>query len=460
MKEWLLRLDTFFLWYFVLVNGFSIVLLILGSLKVYFRKRELSVQLPPVSSRSLPQIGFIVPLYNDEAHIVATVNTLLHLSYPNKQITVVNDGSTDGGFALLKERYDLVKIHRALYRSQTHSALVVIDKRHEGKAEALNAGIQACTSEYVIGVDADTIVDNNAFEAYIRPLLLESNLIAVGGTISVGNDCVGPFSQLSTERFPQTFITGVQSLEYLRAFLTRQGWDYAGGNFIIAGAFCLFPRDLLIEVGGFIASSGEDMEIVMRLHRIMRKRKTPYKIFYLPDPIAWTQAPADWKTLGRQRTRWHLGLFESLFFHRAMCGNPLYGRLAFITYPFWLLGEALEPIMELLGFVLILLSLALGILHLPFFLLFLNVTFVFTCLFTLTCLFIEELSFQRWPSSRSILALCLYTLFENFGYRQLCLWWKLRSCYQFCRKFSEIKKTSARIETSLAISSQRHNRSR
>jgi cellulose synthase/poly-beta-1,6-N-acetylglucosamine synthase-like glycosyltransferase len=455
LKSFLLSLDPVFLWYFAVINIMNVFLLILGTFKVYFRRKELRAEdfTPLLRSSALPDICFIIPLFNEGDHIITTVTNLLNLSYRYKQIIVVNDGSTDHGVKGLKEAFNLVTIPmfyqeslptqpvRAIYRSKSHPELLVIDKEHGKKSDALNAGINACETQFFIGIDADTLIDDNGFKTCFRPFL-SSDTIAVGGTVSIMNGCQCSFNRISTEKFPPSFISAMQSLEYLRSFLTRMGWDYGGKNFIISGAFCIFPKDIIVKAGGFHPSMGEDMEIIVRLHRIMKKKKLPNKIFYLPDPIAWTTAPSTWADLGKQRTRWHMGLLESLFFHKSMCFNIRYGTLAFVTYPFWLIGEALEPLMEVFGFAVIALSVILGILNVSFFLLLVNITLIFSFLFTVTCIFIEELSFQRFTSSKTIITLVIYSLFENFGYRQIYLWWKIRSFGRFFKTFPKVKKAS------------------
>ncbi len=366
----------------------------------------------------------------------------------------MNDGSKDQSVNKLKQVFDLVEVPKffedslytqpikAIYRSKSYPSIILLDKEHGKKSDALNAGINACTTHYFFGIDSDTLIDDHSFEACIRSILNSPETIAIGATISVNNDCLLQSNRICTRNFPQTFITAVQSLEYLRSFFIRQGWDCWGGNLIIAGAFCVFPKDLIIQAGGFIPSSGEDMEMTIRLHRIMKKRKIPYKIFYLPDPIAWTKVPSKWASLAKQRARWHTGLLESLFFHKSICFNPSYGLIAFFSYPFWLAGEALQPIMEIFGLLIILLSIALGVFNIYFFLVFIGMTFVFTFVFTLSCILIESLSFQRYPSSKTVLYLLFYALIENFGYRQLCLWWKIRGFGRFLKTFALVKKQS------------------
>lgn len=460
LKSFLLTLDPIFIWYFSVINITYVVLLFLGSYKIYFRMQELKADdwTSLLHSASLPEISFIIPMYNEADHIIATVTNVLSLSYRYKKIIVINDGSLDQSMEVLKAAFELVVIPKfyeeclptqkvkAVLRSKVHPDLLVIDKEHGRKSDAINAGINACTTQYFVGIDADTMIEDSAFEACIRPLLTSSETIAVGGTVSISNDCQRLLNRISTQNFPKNFITGVQSLEYLRAFLVRQGWDYGGRNFIISGAFCVFPKDLIISVGGFYPSHGEDMEMIVRLHRIMKKKKIPYKIFYLPDPVAWTQAPATWSVLGQQRIRWHTGLLESLFFHKSMCFNPTYDRIAFFTFPYWLIGEVLEPIVEVFGIAVVLISFFLGILHVAFFLLLVNITLVFTFIFTITCLLIEELSFRRYPSTKTVFFLALYGILENIGYRQCYLWWKLRACGRFLKNFSQLKKDDACIK--------------
>lgn len=148
----------------------------------------------------------------------------------------------------------------------------------------------------------------------------------------------------------------VHNVEYLRAFLLgRVGWTALNGLLIISGAFGMFRKDIVIAVGGFdLHCIGEDAELVARMHRHMHKRKIPYRMVMVPDRVNWTEVPETTKVLGRQRQRWSRGLTELIIKHRSMLFNPRYGRIGWVVLPYFLVFEALGPIIELLEFVTVL----------------------------------------------------------------------------------------------------------
>ncbi len=130
---------------------------------------------------------------------------------------------------------------------------------------------------------------------------------------------------------------------------------------IVSGAFGLFRRDLLLEAGGYWTETvGEDLELTIRLHRHMRDRGARYRITYAPDPVCWTEVPSDAATLGRQRRRWHRGLWESLWRHRGMFCRPRYGAPGMIALPYLLLFEFGGPLIEALAWIVFPIGLAYG----------------------------------------------------------------------------------------------------
>jgi len=456
---WTFWTDLFFLWYFSAINVVYTLLLFLGMIRVYLRRKELNIEdfTNILHSNSLPTICFIIPMYNEEQNISATIQNILHLTYRSKQIIAVNDGSDDDTLQVLKREYKLVLIPqfyqesipteqvKQVYRSQSNPELIVIDKRHQGKYDTLNAGLNACEQPFFLAVDADSFIDDATFEALVRPILGSAETVAIGATIRVRNGCTLEYNRIDTKKFPNGVLTAMQGLEYLRSFLMRQGWDWIGGNFVIAGAFSIFSTELIRNIGGFSSTAAEDVEIVIRLHRVMRESRLPYRIVYLPDPVSWTEAPSTLKTLGKQRTRWHYGLLESIWYHKKLCFNPFYGLVGFITYPFMIWGEALEPIVEIGGYLYILTMWFLGILNIPFFILFLLLSFGFTFFYSLACLLIEELSFRKYPSFKSIASLLACCLIENFGYRQFNACWKARGFFRFFRNFIKVNQEARRV---------------
>ncbi|PIS02237.1 MAG: glycosyl transferase [Chlamydiae bacterium CG10_big_fil_rev_8_21_14_0_10_42_34] len=458
-QEFLPWIDFGFLAYFSFINLFYTFFLLLGAFKIFKRIKEVKEEDTSaiLSSNSLPSILFVMPMYNEAENIVSNIFNLLSISYRYKQIIAVNDGSTDNTYELLQKAFDLIEIPKyyvdelptqkikAVYRSKSYPEVIVIDKERGGKFDAINSAVNAAHNPFFVVLDADTFLDSKGFEALIRPILTTPQTIAVGATVRILNGCTIEFNRISTTAFPKDFLPAVQSLEYLRAFLLRQGFDAINGNFIVSGAFSIFPRDLIVQVGGFAPTVGEDVEIITRLHRIMRKSKTPYKIKYLPDPVAWTVAPGHIKGLSKQRINWHFGLLQTIWFHKTICFNPKYTGLGLFGFPFWLFGEALEPCIETLAWIYVFIAWGLGVLNVPFFLMFLAVSFGYTALYTFFSLAIEEFGFRKYPSLRNLIMLVTSNLLENIGYRQITVYWRLRSFCRFFAKFKETRKTSRYI---------------
>ncbi|MBS3904819.1 MAG: glycosyltransferase family 2 protein [Simkania sp.] len=453
-------IEMVFFWYFLSINVVYSILLFLGAIRVYQRRKELSVEdfTNILHSNSLPEIAFIVPMHNEAKNICGCIQSILNLTYRYKQIIAVNDGSKDNTLQVLKEQFDLVPIPhffaetipaqpvRQVLRSRTVPELLVIDKPHAGKYDAVNVGVNACENPFFIAVDADVFIDNKGFEALIRPLLAYPETVAIGGTVRIKNGCTLDFNRINTKKISFHFLPMFQGLEYLRSFLQRQGWDYLAGNFVIAGAFSIFPTELIRKTGGFSSCIAEDMEIVVRLHRVMKRSKIPYRVFYLPDPIAWTEGPSTLGALGRQRTRWHLGLLETLWYHKGMCLNPRYGFFGLFNYPFWIWGEAIEPVMEALGYTVVLIAWAAGLMNGSFALLLILITLGFAFVYSLACLLIEEASFRKYTSFKTIMMMFLLSLIENCGYRQLTVYWRIKSFAQFFRTFRQTHRESKRLQ--------------
>lgn len=405
----------------------------------------------------MPEITFIVPAFNESRHILPVVNNLLHLTYRYKKIILVNDGSTDNTMELLIQAYQLIPIvkfyHdslpskpiRNVFQSTLYPELMVIDKENGERHDALNAGVNACKDPYFFVVDADTYIDDEGFESLIRPILTSPETIAIGAGVRIRNGCDLEYNKIRTNRFPISYLTAMQAIEYLRTFMMREGWNNLGGNFCIAGAFSIFVTDLIREVGGYAPTFANDLEIIVRLNRFMKQTKIPYKISYLPDPVAWTEGPSTLKKLGNQRMVWQRGTMESVWFHKSMLFNPKYGKYGFIVFPFLVFGEMLEAVVEFLALLYIFVGIYLGVINAnqAAFLLLIVLTFVF--LYTLFCILIEELSFHKYPNPRSIFLLVFYSFIEVFGYRQLTVFWRIRGCIGFFKRFSAIKKDSAQV---------------
>lgn len=398
-------------------------------------------------SPATPGISIVVPAYNEEATVVDSVHSLLALDYPTHEVIVVSDGSTDGTLRAARVAFDLVRFDltgeqalpsqpvRAVYRSLAHTNLTVVDKGNGGKADTLNAGINLARYPLVCVVDADSLLEEQALLRAVQPFVEDPATMAAGGIVRVANNCVVQRGRVLVARLPRRILPMFQSVEYLRAFLAaRVALSRLGGLLIISGAFGLFRRDLLVEVGGFATDTvGEDMEIVTRLHRVCRETRRPYRVVFRADPVCWTQVPTSPRMLASQRNRWQRGTLEVLSTHAAMFGNPRYGAVGVIAMPYYLVFEGLAPVIECLGYAGMVTALAFGALDWRFAELFFLTAVVYGSFVSVAAVLLQEASRLRILSLGELTKLVLVSIMENFGYRQAMAWWRLRGTLDFLR---------------------------
>jgi cellulose synthase/poly-beta-1,6-N-acetylglucosamine synthase-like glycosyltransferase len=442
----MLSLQWFFLLYFVAVNGGY---LMLNVLSFFSLRRHLKAQvfgdLPQAYSHFKPPISLLVPAYNEVSTIAASVRSLLQLAYHEFEIIVINDGSTDKTLETLKREFDLVpfaeaywlrlstKPVRGIWRSTRHPNLRVIDKENGGKADSLNAGINAARYPLFCAVDADSILQRDSLQLIVQPFIEDVNTIAAGGTVRVVNGCTVKDGFLTAVGLPRKLLAQLQIVEYLRAFLFgRLGWSPLNAMLVISGAFGLFRKESVISVGGYRTDTlGEDMELVMRLHRIYRKRRLPYRIVFVPNPVCWTEAPETLRVLKTQRTRWQRGLAESLTMNLGLLFSLRGGWVGWLAFPFAILFEWLGPVIEVVAYAFMFAGFWLGVVSLKAFLAFTLVAVILGVLLSISALLLEEMSFHLYPRFGQLVLLLLMTIVENFGFRQLTTLWRLGGLLQW-----------------------------
>ena len=436
--------------YFILVNTSLLLLIGLAYLEFRAQQRRRATALSWQGAGLAPGVSLLVPAYNEEAGIVTAVKSFLTLRYPRHEVVVVDDGSTDSTFARLEEAFDLVEVPRELpleipVRAKIlgifvprdgRTRLVVVRKENSGKTEALNLGINAASEPLVAMLDGDSILEPDGLLHVTRPFADDpTRMVATGGAIRPVNGSRVVSGRIVQVEMPQTWLPRIQLVEYLRAFLLgRTGWSRLGGLILISGAFGLFRRDVVVEVGGLEPGTiGEDFELVMRIHKRLRDEGRDYRIEFVPEPVSWTEVPVTAKVLRNQRRRWHRGLWETLWAYRSMLFRPRYGRVGWVALPYYWLFELLAPLLELLGIVIVPLALLLGVVDVPFAVLFLVLAYGYAVLVTLAAMVVDEWAFHKHDRWRAIWQTVAASVLENIGYRQATVWWRLEGWWSSLR---------------------------
>jgi len=326
-------------------------------------------------------ISIIVPAYNEENGIVESIKSLLQLEYPDFQLFIVNDGSKDNSLQKLFENFAIRQVSftpfyklksqpiRSVFMSSEDPNLIVIDKVNCGKADAIDAGINLAKSPLITVIYADSVLARACLLIIVRPFMEDENVIAVGGTIRIANGCNILHGNIVEVGLSKSWLTRFQVVEYLRVFLFgRNGFDVLNGILIISGVFSCFSRDALLKVDGYRAGCiREDMEIIVRMHRKLRKENPELRITLIPDPVCWTAAPETFKVLRSQRMHCQKGTVDSILLHKKLFMNPAYGWISMVAYPYFALCEMLGLFIEIFGYGFFFISMSLALLpsHLP-----------------------------------------------------------------------------------------------
>jgi cellulose synthase/poly-beta-1,6-N-acetylglucosamine synthase-like glycosyltransferase len=430
----------FFFVYLTGINAGYVLLTLLsfGSIKRYMDRRALE-SLPKVYSGLETPVSILVPAYNEEATIVASIRSLLQLNYSEFEIVVVNDGSKDETLRVLLREFAMVpfpeayrkslnvKPVRAIYRSTLNPNLRVIDKENGGKADSLNAGINASRYPLFCAVDADSILERDSLHRVVLPFLEDPTTIASGGTVRIANGCTVTGGFLTRIGLSSNLLALLQIVEYLRAFLAgRLGWSPMNAVLIISGAFGVFRKDRVVEAGGYRTDClGEDMELVVRLHRLHREQGRPYRVVFVPDPVCWTEAPESLRILKSQRVRWQRGLAESLALNKSLLFSAKGGAAGWIAFPFMAAFEWIGPLIEVVGYVFMTLAFCFGFVSPVAFVTFVAMAFCLGLLLSVSAILLEELAFQTYPKPHQLLILLLMAVIDNLGFRQVVSAWRV-----------------------------------
>jgi len=407
----------------------------------YLRKNEVSDYNDILNTPIYHSVSLLAPAYNESATIIDNIRSLLSIHYPNFEVIIINDGSKDDTLARCIKEYDLVSVNhavfeyvpskpiRAIYKSKNKafSHLTVVDKVNGGKSDALNAGINVSSKDYITCIDVDCILEQDAILKMMKPFIDQDEdvqVIATGGVVRIANSCKIEDGVITQVMAPENMVARFQALEYLRAFLLgRMAWSHIDGLMLISGALGVFNKKIAIEAGGYSHKTvGEDMELVVRMRRLMQDKNIKYTVAFIPDPLCWTEAPESWDVLIRQRNRWTRGTIETLLTHKKLFFNPFYGKIGLLSYPYWFFFEWLAPLLESFGILVAFIFALLGWVNWSFFFLMLLLVYSFTVTFSVLGLLIEEVTYHQYKREKDLFKLLLAGLIEPFIFHPTILY--------------------------------------
>jgi cellulose synthase/poly-beta-1,6-N-acetylglucosamine synthase-like glycosyltransferase len=199
-------------------------------------------------------------------------------------------------------------------------------------------------------------------------------------------------------------------------------WSELDGLLLISGAMGMFDREILIKSGGYSTQTvGEDMEMVVRIRRYMADQGEDYKVVYIPDPLCWTEVPANLNVLARQRSRWTRGTMETLYRHRKLFLNPKYKSLGILGYPYWLFVEYLGPIIEFFGILWFIILIISGLINLPFFLDLFGFVYFFAVSLSIWAILFEEITFHKYEKKRDVVKMVITAFLEPIFYHPMVM---------------------------------------
>lgn len=442
------------IFYMIAVGSTYIILFIIAGPRIKKEStlnRTEQIEEVAVNQDTFP-VSILIPAYNEEVGIVSTVRSMIALNYPQYEVIVIDDGSKDATSEKVINQFSMKKIDLAMrkyfdtgevtraYQSELYPHIFLIVKENGGKADALNAGINFSKYPYFAAIDGDSILDQDALLKTMKPII-DSNgkVTATGGTVRIANGSRIVHSQVEKVGLPREPIVLMQIVEYFRAFLIgRLGLSRMNILLIISGAFGVFEKSRVIKVGGYNPKTvGEDMELIVRMHRSIKDEKSNQRIEYIQDPVCWTEAPGNTAVLRSQRKRWQRGLAETLWTHKKMMLNPKYRGIGLFSMPYYLFVELLSAVFELIGYLVLIFGLIFSLISIEIAAVMFVVTVTYGSLLSSLAILLEEMTYHKYPNARSVVVLYLWALTESFWYRPLMVYWRCEGLVMTLRKKAE-----------------------
>jgi len=334
-------------------------------LAIYQKHRELYA----FDTAYTPTVSVLIPAYNEEKVLARTIETVLEATYPDKEVIVINDGSTDRT--------------RQIADGFADRGVKVIHRPNGGKATALNHGLM-----FVI-VDADSRVCKNTLVELVKPFR-NPEVAAVAGNIKVFNR--------------GNLLTKCQALEYIASInIARRALDIFGSVSVVPGALGAYRREALESSGRYDTDTlVEDFDITIKA------LKSGKVVQASSSAVSYTEAPETIREFVKQRLRWYRGNFQAMWKHHDAAYNHRYGFLQRLAFPYMAISMTFLPLAGLVTLAAIVM-LAVGGAGLS-----LLIPFGFFCFLQfLLCFLAIRLDGEDWK-------LALYSPFLILGYKQLC----------------------------------------
>ncbi|MBM7095636.1 glycosyltransferase family 2 protein [Bacillus sp. H-16] len=269
------------------------------------------------------RISILIPAFNEEKIIMNCIEGIHHLDYSNYEVIIINDGSVDQTKELLINKLKMKRVIKSsdeslsynlikgLYKSAVYPKIYMIDKENGGKADALNAGIDHSESEIVITLDADSVLESNSLNV-INTRFDDQHIMAAGGMVQIGQGFYGDLKNLQPTFYTKGLIK-YQIIQYLTDFyLHRLTQTKFQSMTIIAGAFGVFRKNILLEVNGYRKTVGEDMDITLRCLSLKKEKYKKHKLVFIPEAICYTECPSSFIDLFKQRIRWQKAFLDCI----------------------------------------------------------------------------------------------------------------------------------------------------
>ncbi|HTY45767.1 MAG TPA: glycosyltransferase [Patescibacteria group bacterium] len=437
--------------YFVILNMYYVSLTFVALFESRRRTKESSTEdyhRLTVSAFTLP-VSFIIPAHNEESWIGDCLKSVLRQDYPEFEVLVVDDHSTDKTFQVLDGLLKLEPTKKdyvehfvcgevsGIFASRNHPHVTVITKSSGcKKAGAINSALNLARYKYICVIDADTVLEPDALIKVMAQVQKDPDkIIGIAGFFGLVNGFRIKDGRIIERSFSLNPVVAYQNIEYIRSLAAhRVAWSKYNAMPNVAGGFGIWRRDILLELGGYASEySSEDLEFTFRAHDyIIEKKKEGYQILMLPYLVGWTEGPSNMSSFIIQRDRWQRVVNEAVWKYRHMILRPSHKTIAFLTLPYFLFYEVLGIFFEVAAIALVAWGILSGVLDLGIF--FTYIVFMILCnaVISLTALFIFVRD-QAVLKTRYVIYFAILIFLEFFWYRWLMTVAKLSGTINYCK---------------------------